>query len=90
MIPCSYNSAVVNPISSCGNAQSQTTSEQASAGLRIAPGSIIPVQLTKTIDAKKVKTGDEAKVTQDLITGNGEVVLPKDTKVVLFMVGHAA
>jgi hypothetical protein len=67
-----------------GNAQSQTTSEQTSAGLRIAPGSIIPVQLTKTIDAKKVKTGDEveAKVTQDLTTGNGEVVLPKDTKVV--------
>jgi hypothetical protein len=57
-----------------GNAQSQTTSEQTSAGLRIAPGSIIPVQLTKTIDAKKVKTGDEveAKVTQDLTTGNGE------------------
>jgi hypothetical protein len=51
---------------------------------RIAPGSIIPVQLTKSIDAKKVKSGDEveAKVTQDLKTGNGEVVVPKDTKVV--------
>ena len=67
-----------------GNGQSQTTSEQTNAGLRIAPGSIIPVQLTKTIDAKKVKTGDEveAKVTQDLTTGNGEVILPKDTKVI--------
>jgi len=44
---------------------------------------VIPVQLTKTIDAKKAKTGDEveAKVTQDLKTGNGQVVVPKDTKV---------
>jgi hypothetical protein len=53
---------------------------------RIAPGSVIPVQLTKTIDAKKVKTGDlvEAKVTQDLKAGSGEVIVPKDTK----MLGH--
>jgi hypothetical protein len=50
---------------------------------RIAPGSVIPVELMKTIDAKKVKTGDpvEAKVTQDMKAGNGEVIVPKDTKV---------
>jgi hypothetical protein len=50
---------------------------------RIAPGSVIPVFLTKTIDAKKVKTGDEvvAKVTQDLKNPNGEVIVAKDTKV---------
>ena len=50
---------------------------------RIAPGSVIPVQLTKSIDAKKVKTGDEveAKVTEDMKAGNGDVVVPKDTKV---------
>src|SRR5258708_4464713 len=48
------------------------------------PGSVIPVQLTKSIDAKKVKAGDEveAKVTQDMKAGNGEVIVPKDTKVV--------
>jgi hypothetical protein len=42
------------------------------------------VLLTKTIDAKKAKTGDEvvAKVTQDLKTSTGEVILSKDTKVV--------
>jgi hypothetical protein len=59
-------------------------SSQAQAGApRIAPGSVIPVELRKTIDAKKVKTGDEveAKTTQDLKSNNGEVVLPKDTKV---------
>jgi len=51
--------------------------------LRIAPGSIIPVKLTKTIDSKKVTIGNEieAQVTDDLKTGNGEVVLPKDTKI---------
>jgi hypothetical protein len=41
------------------------------------------VQLTKTIDAKKAKPGDEvvAKVTMDLKTNSGEVIVPKDTKV---------
>jgi hypothetical protein len=44
---------------------------------------VIPVSLTKTIDAKKVKTGDQvvAKVTQDMKTNSGEVLVPKDTKV---------
>lgn len=61
----------------------QTDQSSTSAAPKIAPGSVIPVQLTKTIDAKKVKTGDpvEAKVTQDLKTGDGDVVVPKDTKV---------
>src|SRR6202451_3451637 len=58
-------------------------SAPASPVARIAPGSVIPVSLTKTIDAKKVKTGDEvvAKVTQDMKTTGGEVLVPKDTKV---------
>jgi hypothetical protein len=62
----------------------QTGAAQASGVLRIAPGSVIPVQLTKGVDAKEVKTGDqvEAKVTQDLKAGTGEVVVPKDTKMV--------
>ncbi len=52
--------------------------------MRIAAGSVIPVSLTKTIDAKKAKTGDEvvAKVTADLKTSSGEMLVPKDTKVV--------
>jgi hypothetical protein len=51
---------------------------------RIAPGSVIPVELTKSIDAKKVKTGDEvqAQVTKDLKAEDGEVIVPKSTKVV--------
>lgn len=49
---------------------------------RIAPGSVIPVLLTKSIDAKKVKIGDpvEAKVTQDL-RADGALIIAKDTKV---------
>ena len=55
----------------------------ASNPLKIAPGSVIPVQLQKTVDAKKAKTGDEvvATVTQDMKTNSGNVVLPKDTKI---------
>ena len=67
-----------NPKSPSGN------SPQSASASRIAPGSVIPVELTKSIDAKKVKTGDEvvAKVTMDLKTNSGEIVVPKDTKVV--------
>jgi hypothetical protein len=51
---------------------------------RIAPGSVIPVELTKTVDAKKAKSGEEvvAKVTQDLKSTSGEIIVPKDTKVI--------
>jgi hypothetical protein len=57
---------------------------QSTGAPRIAAGSVIPVQLTKTIDAKKAKPGDEvvATVTMDLKTNSGEVVVPKNTKVV--------
>ncbi len=50
----------------------------------IAPGSIIPARLTKTIDTKKAKQGDEviATVPGDLKATNGQVVVPKDTKVI--------
>lgn len=64
-----------------GGSASQPAGEK-----KIAPGSVIPVLLTKTVDAKKAKTGDQvvAKVTQDMKTSTGEVLLPKDTK----MIGH--
>ena len=60
------------------------TPNSATHTMKIAPGSVIPVQLTKTIDAKKAKSGDEvvAKVTQDMKTNSGDVLVPKDTKIV--------
>jgi hypothetical protein len=65
----------------------QPTAPQSSTPVppkRFAAGSVIPVSLTKSIDAKKAKTGDEviAKVTQDMKTNSGEVMVHKDTKVV--------
>jgi hypothetical protein len=63
-------------------AQSGKPEQPGGTSSRIAPGSVIPVLLSRTIDAKKVKVGDqvEAKVTQDL-KADGEVIIPKDTKV---------
>jgi hypothetical protein len=66
-------------------AQSAPSGSAQAAGIpRIAPGSVIPVQLTKSIDAKKAKAGDqvEAKVTEDLKANNGEIIVPKNTEVV--------
>lgn len=66
-------------------AQNATPSSPDSAqSPRIAPGTVIPVELTKTIDAKKARTGDEvfAKVAQDLKTDKGEILVPKNTKIV--------
>src|ERR1700686_284101 len=72
------------PTQSAPASSAQASATAANPNNRIAPGSILPVQLTKTIDVKKIKTGDqvEAKVTQDMKAGNGEVIVPKDTKIV--------
>jgi hypothetical protein len=58
--------------------------QQAAEIKRLAPGSVIPVQLTRSIDAKKAKTGDEvvATVMQDMKSNSGEVIVAKDTKVI--------
>lgn len=68
------------PMATPPGAQQPAAENQA----HIAPGSVIPVQLTKTVDAKKAKTGEEvvAKVTQDMKTQSGQVLVPKDTKVI--------
>jgi hypothetical protein len=45
-------------------------------------GTAIPAELSKSIDAKKVKAGDkiEAKVTMDLLS-HGQIVVPRDSRV---------
>jgi hypothetical protein len=65
-------------------AQSGSSQPTQTAAPRIAPGSVIPVQLTSTVDAKKAKSGEQvtAKVTQDLKASNGMMLLPKDTEIV--------
>lgn len=73
---------------SSANPATQPGKPVASASPLLAPGSVIPVQLTKSIDAKKAKSGDavEARVTQDLKNSGGTIIVPKDTKVI----GHVA
>jgi hypothetical protein len=65
-------------------AQTQSPAKDPAMTPRIAPGSVIPVKLTTTVDAKKAKTGEEitAKVTQDLKASNGMMLMPKDTEIV--------
>ena len=67
-----------------GQSSTSASQNQPANQLKLAPGSVIPVQLSKTVDAKKAKTGDEviATVTQDMKTTSGEVLVPKDTKVI--------
>jgi hypothetical protein len=69
---------------SSATAQAAATTAPAASAPRVAPGSVIPVQLLKSIDAKKAKSGDEvtAKVTQDIRNSAGALVVPKDTKIV--------
>lgn len=67
----------------CAGQESPAPNSDPQKPQRLAAGSVIPVELTKTIDAKKAKTGDpvEAKVYADMKTDKGDVILPKDTKV---------
>jgi hypothetical protein len=64
--------------------QSASPPASQSATPRIAPGSVIPVQLTTTVDAKKAKSGEQvtAKVTEDLKASNGMMLMPKNTEIV--------
>jgi hypothetical protein len=66
------------------NSATATNATPSTAPPRIAAGSVIPVQLAKSIDAKKAKTGDEviAKVTMDMKNNSGDVLVAKDTKVI--------
>ena len=53
-----------------------------SAPTQFAAGTIIPAELSKSVDAKKIKVGDpfEAKTTADMLS-NGKVIMPRNTRV---------
>ena len=48
----------------------------------IPPGIAIPAELSKSVDAKKVRAGDkiEARVTMDMLS-HGQIVVPRDSRV---------
>lgn len=54
---------------------------------KFSPGSLLPVELNKSVDAKKAHTGDPVlgKIPHDL-SANGKVIIPQDAKVI----GHVA
>jgi hypothetical protein len=60
----------------------QTPAESPDELTKILPGILIPVELSKSLDAKKVKSGDkiEVKTTMDLLS-HGQVVIPRNTKI---------
>jgi hypothetical protein len=49
---------------------------------RILPGTVIPAELSKSLDAKKAKPGDkvEAKTTMDMLS-HGKIVIPRNSKI---------
>ena len=71
------------PSGNAAPAANAQATDSASQGSRIAPGTVIPAELAKSIDSKKAKTGDPvmAKTSQDLLS-NGQVVIPRGSKIV--------
>src|SRR5919201_5975972 len=68
-------------------AATPAATSQAGAPNQIAAGTVIPAELSKSVDAKKSKQGDkvEAKVTMDMLS-HGQIVIPRNTKII----GHIA
>ena len=56
--------------------------QNGAAGIRIPAGIVIPAELAKSLDAKKVKPGDQvvARTVQDMLA-NGQVVIPRESKI---------
>jgi hypothetical protein len=59
-------------------------SPQGSQVMQLPAGTLIPAELSKTVDAHKAKSGDkvEAKVATDLQARTGETVIPKGAKII--------
>ncbi|HEX4485590.1 MAG TPA: hypothetical protein VH088_04950 [Terriglobales bacterium] len=72
--------AVIALAASC---LAQTPTDIAASGAtKILPGTVIPVELTKSLDAKKAKAGDkiEAKTSVDLLS-QGKIVIARNSKI---------
>jgi hypothetical protein len=70
--------------------QSQSTAvskDTTAAAAQIPPGTIIPAELAKSLDAKRAKVNDEvvAKTAQDLLA-HGQIIIPVGSKVI----GHVS
>jgi hypothetical protein len=55
----------------------------AAPGSALAAGAIIPAELSKSLDAKKMKVGDKVEVRSAVdLLAHGQIVLPRNTKIV--------
>ena len=61
----------------------QNGGPESNAKVQLMPGTIIQAELTKSIDARKAKVGDEviAKTMEGFLSGRKGVVIPKGSKV---------
>jgi len=59
------------------------TGASTSVSNHLAAGMVIPAELSKSLDAKKIKTNDkvEAKTSMDLLS-HGQIVIPRNTKII--------
>lgn len=66
-----------------GTASPQDSDAQAQSANQFPAGTIIPAELSKSVDSKKAKAGDkiEAKIPVDLLS-HGKIVIPKNTKII--------
>jgi hypothetical protein len=69
--------------SQSASASADKSGAQATASNQVAAGSTIQATLTKPVDARKNKAGDEvvAKTTED-VKSNGQIVIPKGSKII--------
>lgn len=92
---CAQNSFAQNPAAATTNNAPMSAANTASATaanaqvpkLHFAPGTVLPVELDKSVDAKKAKQGDAivAKIDQDMLS-NGKIVIARSSRVM----GHVA
>ena len=63
--------------------QNTQATGEVSGTAQFAPGTVLPAELAKSVDAKKAKQGDQvvAKISQDMLS-NGQVVIPHGAKIV--------
>jgi hypothetical protein len=82
MICLSFAALLLTGVSLAQDAAGSTAAQNPQNAGQVPPGTVIPAQLSKSVDTKKVKVGDkiEARTSMDLLS-NGKVVLPRDMKI---------
>ena len=81
-ISASLAIAQTSPTAPSAGQAAQATSGQPTANA-VPPGTVIPAELAKSLDAKKTKVGSEfvAKTTQDLLA-HGQIIIPRGSKII--------